>query len=549
VGPVRDYTKIAANIKAQILQGVRLLCACLTLLAVLLCQAHPAGAFDPPSQERLERILAEVDAYVPEVLARTGVPGLSVALVAEDKVVFLKGYGTRTQNGSLPVTPDTVFQIGSCSKAFTAARVGMLVDQGALGWNDRVVRHLPQFAMSSQWITDAFVVDDLMAHRSGLYEYAGDYEAFLGYSRSHMIHSLRYFQPESSFRTEYAYQNGFFLVAAALIEAFSGQSYEEAIRQGILEPLGMNHTTISEEGYLAAENRAAMYAPTADRSSINRIPDDWRLNPWCYLYAPAGGINSNARDMAQWVRLNLGAGSYEGRRLLDSATLAWIYTPHTLIPQGFYSRNGWDAYCLGWFYTPGEPFPSIQHGGNTLGHHSLVSLVPQARVGAVVLTNTGVNLAAEAVAWRFIDLYLDRTLRDVFQKSAAAIQDFTVTRPLPQARQTTLQETDYEDLAGPAPFCDDAYSGTYYNHIYGRVSVIWEGSELVITIGPQQIKMPLEYQGEAKFKLNWPDELYINGQVGQSLVRFEGLATGKARRMIVDIMNYDKGGEFVRIGD
>jgi CubicO group peptidase (beta-lactamase class C family) len=148
----------------------RLFCLCLAL--ALLGHSRAAVAFTPPSQKRLEQILAEVDAYVPEVLARTGVPGPSVALVAEDKVVFLKGYGTRTQNGSLPVTPDTIFQIGSCSKAFSAARLGMLVDQGALGWNDRVMRHLPEFAMSSQWITDTFVVDDLMAHRSGLYEYA-----------------------------------------------------------------------------------------------------------------------------------------------------------------------------------------------------------------------------------------------------------------------------------------------------------------------------------------------------------------------------------------
>lgn len=525
----------------------RLFCACLLLAAATFGIAPAGEAFTPPDHNRLQEILAQVDAYVPEVLARTGVPGLSVAFVADDEVVWLKGYGTRTLNGSEPVTQETIFQIGSCSKAFTAARLGMLVNQGALNWNDAVVGRLPEFAMAGQDVTEKFLVDDLMAHRSGLYAYAGDYQAYLGYSRPHLIHSLRYFQPQTTFRSEFAYQNGFFLVAAALIEAFSGQSFEEAVREGILKPLGMNDTTISEAGYLAAQNRAAMYAPTADRASINRIPDGWQFNPWCYIYAPAGGINSNAKDMAQWVRFNLGDGSFEGQRLLDPNTLDWLHTPHTLIPQGFYNRKGWDAYCLGWFYTPGEPFPSIQHGGNTLGHHALVSLVPQAGVGAVVLTNTGINLAAEAVAWRFIDLYLDRPLRDVFNRQAAQIQDFPVTRRLPEPALTPAPPPGSEGLAGPALQCWDDFCGTYYNPIYGQVSVVWNGSGLKLTIGPEQVEMALEYQNLADFRLVWPDEIYIDGQVGQSLVHFENIVDGKPFKMTIDLMNYDTGGEFLRV--
>jgi CubicO group peptidase (beta-lactamase class C family) len=265
--------------------------------------------------EQLKKILADFDQYAEAARQAWQVPGMALAVVLDDKVVFARGYGVKEVGGSEKVDEHTIFQIGSTTKAFTAALVAMQVDAKKLAWPDRVVEHLPEFQMLDPWVTRQFMLEDLMAQHTGLPPYAGDNQAIMGFDRAHLIHSLYYLKPATSFRSRYAYQNLPFLVAAALVEKYTGQSWEANIKTRIFQPLEMTSSSTSLAAFNAAQNRT--YLHIRKGGQVVALPRDWTYNYWVYTYGPAGGINSNVVDMAKWVRLQLGQGKFQGRQLVS----------------------------------------------------------------------------------------------------------------------------------------------------------------------------------------------------------------------------------------
>ena len=226
-----------------------------------------------PNPEQLKKILADFEKYAQQAQKDWQVPGMAIAIVQDDKVIFAKGFGVKKAGGNDKVDQHTIFQIGSTSKAFTAALVAMMVDEKQFAWQDRVVDRLDQFQMFDPWVTREFRVADLMAQHSGLPPYAGDGQAFMGFDRAHIIHSLRYLKPATSFRSQYAYQNSFFLVAAALVEKYTGKSWEDNLKARIFEPLGMSATTAGLEGFQQAKNVTFLHQKTGDK--VEAIPADW----------------------------------------------------------------------------------------------------------------------------------------------------------------------------------------------------------------------------------------------------------------------------------
>ena len=174
-------------------------------------------------------------------------------------MIYANGFGVKKQGEDDPVNENTIFQIGSTSKAFTAALVAMMVDEGKLNWKDKVIDYLPDFMMYDPWVTREFLIDDVMAQHSGMPGYASDLLSFIGFDRKHIIHSICYIQPISSFRSEFAYMNNLFLVAAALVEEISGKTWEENLRERILDPLGMNNTTYTQNGFVQSSNVAYLH--------------------------------------------------------------------------------------------------------------------------------------------------------------------------------------------------------------------------------------------------------------------------------------------------
>ncbi|MEI6156977.1 MAG: serine hydrolase domain-containing protein, partial [Atribacterota bacterium] len=235
----------------------------LSLIFIIICvvsfMATASETIQIPDQESLKKILTDFEEYAEQARKDWGIPGMAIAIVQGDQLIYAQGFGVKKLGGSDPVDENTIFQIGSTSKAFTVSLVSMMVDEGKLNWKDKVVDHLPDFRMYDPWVTREFTIEDAMAQHSGMPGYAGDFQAFIGFDRNHIIHSLRYIQPISSFRSGFAYMNNLFLVAAALVEKCTEQSWEENLKKRILDPLGMTSTTFTRDGFVNSSNVAFLH--------------------------------------------------------------------------------------------------------------------------------------------------------------------------------------------------------------------------------------------------------------------------------------------------
>jgi CubicO group peptidase (beta-lactamase class C family) len=497
-----------------------------------------AGARTTNSTNRpqLSAVLPQFEQYAEKVRTTWKVPGMAIAIVANDQLLYSKGFGTKQRGTQDPVDPQTSFQIGSASKAFTTALVAMQVDAGKLQWGDRVVDRLPEFMMLDPWVTREFRLPDLMAQHSGLAPYAGDLQALIGFDRPHIIHSLRYLQPISSFRSEFAYVNNLFLVAAALVEATSGQTWEENIRQKIFQPLGMANSTTGLQAFQSSANLAIPHTRQGDK--IIPLGKTWPFQSWVYTYGPAGGINSTALDMAQWLRLQLGQGKFAGKQLIQPESLAYLHTPKTIIKAGAAGfRLGEDQplvgtgayYAQGWIYAYETPYPIVWHNGGTSGCKSVVAFVPQADIGIVVLSNLGNTEVPEILAQWFFDRYFGKPERDWSQIVLDATRKQASTAGAGQSRQSD-----------PA-LSWSAYTGTYRNPIYGDATVALEDSRLTFTLGPKRVKALLQHRERDTFSITLP-ESYID----DSLAYFD-LEAGRAKTLRIDWFSQDGSGTFQRV--
>jgi CubicO group peptidase (beta-lactamase class C family) len=425
----------------------------------------------------LEEILARFEPYAQKSLQEWGTPGMAVAIVVKDQVVYTQGFGVRQVGGTEPVTPETIFQIGSISKSFTSALVGQLVDQGAVDWTSRVCELVPEFQMYDPWVTREFMVEDTMSQRSGMAPYAGDLLAFLGRDRKEMVQAIRHIEPVSSLRSRFAYVNNLWLVAALVIEAKTGQSWEQAVQTRLFEPLGMTSSSTGWDDFYGAANRAVPHA----RSSQGLVPltREWPFSKWVYSYGPAGGINSNVLDMTGYARMQL-HGTVDGRQLLSRQTLDKLHSPHifaggkTVHPATAIFEVGAASYCLGWLRQEVDPQPIVWHNGGTSGSKAVLGLLPDSEVAIVVLTNLADTELPEALMYRFYDLYLERPEQDY---SA----NFLRTR---LAQQTTPPVRPAKVLP-PMPL--SRYVGTYHHPVYGSVVVRVDGDGLTASLTPAAV--------------------------------------------------------------
>ena len=265
----------------------------------------------------------DLDADVNRVLKTFDVPGIAIAIVKDGKVVAAKGYGVRKLGDPAPVTGRTLFEVASNSKAFTAAALAMLVDEGKLKWDDPVTRHLPGFQMYDAYVTGAMTVRDLLTHRSGLGLGAGDlmWWPTSTFTSDEIIDRLRYIKPATSFRNSYAYDNLLYIVAGKIIAEKDGKPWGDAIRDRILTPLGMDGTTTSVAAMLASADYAAPHSKVNDKAVVVRpIPVPNAVG--------AVGLNTSAGDVARWMNLLLNDGKTpDGKQLVSAKQLAEMWTP------------------------------------------------------------------------------------------------------------------------------------------------------------------------------------------------------------------------------
>jgi CubicO group peptidase (beta-lactamase class C family) len=447
---------------------------CLFALPLLLA-GTPALA-DPP---------AGFDARVESIRTATETPGISIAIVEDGKVVLAKGYGVRKQGAAAKVDADTLFMIGSTGKAFTVAALATLVDSGKIGWDDKVIDHLPGFQMYDPWVTREMTVRDLLVHRSGLGLGAGDLLLVPRgkLSRAEVVARLRYLKPATSFRSGYAYDNILYIVAGAVIEAVSGQSWEAYMREHVFRSGGFPDATADMARQLSAPDRAQPHArfggPVRGVGPVRVLDERARLGQ---AGAPAGLMAASANDMARWLQLQLAAGALPGGkgRLFSEAAAKEMWTPVTPMPIDPYPEPvsgitpSYQAYALGWTVRDYHGAKIIWHAGGLFGFTTVVVMIPEKKVGFAIAINSEEIEPRYGLMYELLDHYLGLPRQDWPARFAAFKRD-----RIAGAEAAVRQQAAAPAKVGPSlPVA--RYAGRYVDPWYGALAVGSDANGLTV---------------------------------------------------------------------
>ncbi|MBD9472435.1 serine hydrolase [Achromobacter sp. ACM01] len=453
----------------------------------------PADAVAIPAGSK-ERALRELPQIIADIMQRSQVPGMAVAVVIDGKTVLAQGYGTREAGKQAPVDAQTVFQIASISKSLSATVAAIEVSKGRAAWDDPVSRYLPDFKLSNAYVSDYATIGDFFAHRSGLPGTAGDDLEDLGFSRGDVIARLRLL-PLDAFRTSYHYANFSTTIGAEAVAKAAGRPWEQLADEQLFKPLGMKSTSYRYGDFEAHGNRAVLHAyqngrfvPTGQRNADQQ--------------APAGGVSSTVVDLAEWLKLLLADGQYQGKPMIAPGALLPALSPQAFsaCAHDLDSRSGFYGYGFN-VNTELGGRPSMGHSGAFLmGTGTTFRIVPSAGIGIVVLTNGAPVGAAESVAASFTDTALyGKPTRDWFAAYNGAMKAFFE----PQA--------DLSGQADPAkPAASKAlsqYTGRFDNPYYGPAEIQEANGALTLVLGPKGMRFPLRH---------WDGDTYAFSPAGEA---------------------------------
>jgi len=410
--------------------------------------------------------------YLDDVVERAqrqfNVPGIAVAIVKDGKVVALKGFGMRRLGSPAPVTPHTIFGIASNTKIFTSAALAMLVDEGKINWDDRVVDRLPGFQMSDAYVTREMRIRDLLCHRSGLTLGAGDLLFFpsTDLSSDQINYRLRFVPLGAGFRSTYAYDNILYNSAGALIREVSGKSWAEFIRERFFVPLNMRDSKTSISNLDASTDVVAPH-----------VTDDGKLRSLEHMAldnnAPAGSIVSSVDDMSRWVIALLNHGDLgNGKRLFSERQARILWTPLTILPVSAAPpelaemKTDFADYAMGEVLRDYRGHLLVSHTGGLQGMVSIVSMLPDLNLGVVVLTNQESGAAFQSIANTVLDHYLGVPSKD-WVTAFSAVEK----RQIEEAEKTVGEATGKRDISSKPSLPLDSYTGRYRDAWYGDVVV------------------------------------------------------------------------------
>jgi CubicO group peptidase (beta-lactamase class C family) len=447
------------------------------LLAVLaLLMAFPAGLRAQQSGtatgvETRPLLPPDLDGYIAKGMKTFDVPGLAIGVVYDGQLVYKKGFGVRSRTGGGPVDTNTVFQIGSATKAFLATTLAIMVDRGKLHWDDRVVDLDPEFQLMDPWVTREFRVFDLLAQRSGLPPYANDVVGMLGADEAAMIRSLRHVAPTTSFRSSFTYTNITHLEAGRIVAKADGLAdWNTVLRKELLDPLGMKDSSYTAAAIQAVPDHAEGHGWTP--AGTSPVPFT-QIFP--YNFGGAGDINSDVEDVAQWLRLQLDDGSFGDKRIVSAANLAVTRTPKVALTDKL-------VYALGWIVSMTPNGNVIWHNGGTSGFGAFVGFSPAKHVGIVILTNEENHGMPESLGLWIFDWILGNPPADYV---AAA---FDRAKAGYEAREKLFAKPDHPRSFGPL----SGLEGNFSNGSFGDARVVQDEDSLLLTLKSTGAALKLE---------------------------------------------------------
>ncbi len=430
--------------------------------------------------DNVSAIIPLFDTYAEQTFERSGVPGMAIAIVKNDSVVYQRCFGVKNITTKDPVTPDTRFQIASISKSFTTTTIASMVGNGELSWNDTIASRYPEFRLSDPWITEHIIFLDLLSHRTGLPEYVGDELQEMEYSRPEIIERLRHVTLTGDFRREYAYANIDITIAAEAAARKAGKPWEELISERIFVPAGMLNTSARFDDFARAPDHADTYPMTNGTAIPGPLMDN-------DVNSPAGGVSSTINDMARYARLQLNEGSIDGALVIDPDALRETHGAHIIRKT---TNSSIVAYGLGWEVTAAHGMVRVEHGGDlTSGVSTYIVLYPDEKMAIVVLTNgfPGGHVLKKAITKGWDDLYFSGTIQKDWYRE---FEEQLLEAMKPGASVIGPQEglpPAPADAKPPRPFT--YYEGSYTQDYYGTVRI--EANDEVLLAYPGHLANPL----------------------------------------------------------
>lgn len=461
------------------------------------------------------------DKYINKAVIDFKAEGLAIAFITEGKIEFIKAYGYADIEKQIPLTTKSLFNIASCTKAFTAAAVAKLVDDGKLDWDDKVVDHIPYFQLNDIWITNQLNMVDILSHRSGLKTFAGDLLWYhTGYSNREIIRRMRYIPIEKNFRSDFGYQNNMFIIAGEIVNNTSGMEWYEYMQSNIFDKLNMKATKVSSM-YLEDNDDIAYPHVNGKRYPLAiELPD------------PAGSIYSNVEEMSNWIAMLLNEGNFNGEKILKAEIIDELFSPRTLVPLGRSMKEAganFHAYGLGWFMFDYNGRKIIYHDGGMPGFTARTMLVPKENFGFVILTN-GQNPLPMALSQQILDL-------SIGNKDADWAGNYLLRM---KQREESVEKVeikkDESKINGTSPSLQPAeYSGKYNDDSYGVALIDYKNNALELTLPATDVFVSkLEHWHYDTFKIKFKDEYLPEG-----FITFDFNSKGNVTGFKIDLPNPD----------
>ena len=479
------------------------------MLNARLCCLFVLGSFAALARSQTPS-LDDLPALVDRGRAVWQVPGVAIAVVHNDEVVFAGGFGVRRLGEEEAVDAQTLFAVASNTKAFTAALLAMAAEQGELRWDDVVLEHLPEFRLHDAHATADMRVRDLLIHNSGLPTFGGDH-LWIGSDRdaADILARLRFLEPTAPFRARYQYQNLMYLVAGEVAAAAHGASWQELMRTRILDPLGMRDSLLSVDDLPSSSNVASAHERVDGQLCVVEYDDVDAI-------APAAALISNVVDMAQWMRLHLAGGIHGETRLLSESTVRELHTMQFPLPVSKQAEERFgrrfSGYALGWGVSDYRGRKLVTHGGGLTGMISRQTLVPEEGLGILVLTNQADNALAAALSYTLLDRFLGGGEHDWLAR-IRQWEDEAENR-----RAETEQTLQASRHAGTQPSLDlERYVGTYSNRLSGSAQIELRDGKLWFDYNPRHIGR-LEHWHHDTFRVHWHHPIF--DMPAKSFLRF-----------------------------
>jgi CubicO group peptidase (beta-lactamase class C family) len=436
-----------------------------------------------------------LDTYINREMKRWNLPGIAVAIVKDGKVIVSKGYGVTDVSKNTPVTENTVFQIASCSKAFTGTSLALLEHYGKLNLDDKVKKYLPYFKMSEEYRTENTTIRDVLSHRIGFGTFQSD---FLNWNtvrpRKDLIANMVNVTPKYGFREHYGYCNLGFLTAGEIIPAVTDTTWDDYLKFHYFTPLGMKNTSTTYKDFMSAQNASHAYT-LVDGKITELVPAN------VDNLGPAGSISSSVNDMSKWILMQLANGKYNGKEIVPSAVIQKTRMSNTIVGNGPGKGHNFETYGLGWFLKDEGGKKVIEHDGGANGFLSKTVLIPEENMGFVILTNSDAQYLFEALGKVLVR---EITKQSYYDYSPSYFTGFSANTKGDNAKIDEWRKKSTVYKSKPEEY--KKLEGTYSNKVYGKITIVSKDNfaEVSFEFHPQY-KAKLQYTSKNTLIIEYND--------------------------------------------